>query len=166
MTILAVTTYDVALTLHLIAVVLAFGPTYAYPFMVGLAQRQEPRSIPYAARVMNRIDRTFVMPGTVVVLAAGIYLVATGPWTFGAPWVSAAFVIVAALLVLQLAVLMPAERRMIELAERDIAAAGSGEVSFGADYDAVARRLAVFGGIAGLLVLVAIVLMATKPGGA
>ena len=63
-------------------------------------------------------------------------------------------------------VLLPGERRMLELAERDIASAGSGEVLFGAEYEAVARRLAVCGGIASLLVLVALFLMATKPGGA
>ena len=166
MPILAFDLYGLVLAVHLIAVVLAFGPTFAYPFMQALAQRSDPRSIPFAGRVMNRIDKAFVLPGMVVVLAAGIYLVVAGPWTFSAPWISAAFLIVGVLLVLELAVFLPGERKMIELAERDIASAGSGDVAFGADFDAVARRLAVFGGIAGLLVLIAVFLMATKPGGA
>ena len=166
MGLLAVSSYTIVLAVHLLAVLLAFGPTFAYPFMQGTAQRDQPRSIPYAVRVINRIDRTFVLPGTLIALAAGIYLVATGPWSFGAPWISAAFVIVIALLVMQLAIFLPTERRMIELAERDIAAAGSGEVTFGAEYESAAKRLAVFGGIASLLVVVAVVLMATKPGGA
>lgn len=164
--VLAVTAYGLVLAVHLIAVVLAFGPTFAYPFMQGMAQREDPRSVPYAVRVINRLDKTFVLPGMIVVLAAGIYLVATGPWTFAAPWVSAAFVIVAVLLVLELAVFLPSEPRLIELAQRDIAAAGEGDVSFSADYEAVAKRFAIFGGIASLLVVIAIVLMATKPGGA
>lgn len=163
---IAASAYSLVLAVHLVAVLLAFGPIFAYPFMQGLAQREFPRSVPFVARVMNRIDRAFVLPGTVVVLAAGIYLVATGPWTFGAPWVSAAFVIVLVLLVLQLAIFLPTERRMIELAEREIAAAGAGEVTLGPQYEAAARRLSVFGGVASLLVLIAVVLMATKPGGA
>lgn len=159
------TVYELVLAVHLIAVVLAFGPTFAYPFLQARAESAEPRSVPYFVRVINRIDRTFVVPGMVVVLAAGIYLVIEGPWTFAAPWISAAFLIVGILLLLELLVLMPAERKMIELGERDVAAAGDGEVELSQEYQSTSRRFAVVGGIASLLVLVAVFLMATKPGG-
>ena len=166
MPVLAVSSYDLVLAVHLLAVLLAFGPTFAYPFMQGLAQREDPRAVPYAMRVINRIDKTFVLPGMLIVLAAGIYLVARGPWSFGAPWVSAAFVIVIVLLALEVAIFLPTERRLIELSERDLAAAGGGEVVFGPDYEAAAKRFAVFGGMASLLVVVAVILMVLKPGGA
>jgi uncharacterized membrane protein len=166
MPILAIHLYDVVLTVHVVAVVLAFGPTFAYPFMQGLAERSEPRSIPYYARVMRRIDRTFVVPGMLVILAAGLYLVIRGPWTFSAPWVSAGFLIIGILLVLELAVLWPGEAKLIALSERDIAAAGDGEIELSDEYRGVARRFAMAGGFASLLVVIAIALMVLKPGGA
>ena len=55
---------------------------------------------------------------------------------------------------------IPSDRRLAPLAERDLAA--TGDVS--AEYQAQARRQGMFGALAGVLVLLAIFLMVTKPG--
>ena len=83
-------------------------------------------------------------------LLAGVYLVATGPWTLAEPWVGSGLLIVGVLLVGVLAVLSPGERRAAELAERDLGAGG--ELSD--EYWAVSRRVAMVGGFASLLVVI------------
>jgi uncharacterized membrane protein len=95
----------------------------------------------------------------VVVLLAGLYL-ALDRFSLGDPWISATFAILFVLFGLVGGVLIPADRRLVELAERD-AKAGTGR---SAEYDAADRRAALFGSMALLLVVVAIVLMTTKPG--
>lgn len=159
---IAVGLYEVVAAVHVLAVVLAFGPTFAYPFMQVAAEKREPASIPYFWRVQMRIDRVFVVPGAVVVLLAGVYLVATGPWTLAEPWVGTGLLIVGVLLVLVLAVLGPGERRAAELAERDLGAGG--EPALSDEYWAASRRVAMAGGLASLLVVIAIVVMVLKPG--
>jgi len=159
---IAVGLYEVVVAVHVLAVVLAFGPTFAYPFMQVAAEKREPASIPYFWRVQTRIDRVFVVPGAVVVLLAGLYLVATGPWTLAEPWVGSGLLIVGLLLVVVLAVLTPGERRAAELAERDLGAGGESALSD--EYWAVSRRVAMVGGFASLLVVVGVVVMVLKPG--
>jgi uncharacterized membrane protein len=157
--------YDLLLTLHVLAVVVGLGPTFAYPFLQVAAERSAPRSIPYFARVMQRIDRIFVIPALLLIPATGILVVVEGGLSFGLPWVSAGFLVIAILLVLELAILLPCERRMADLAERDIAASGGAEPALSAEYRAVSRRFAMVGGFASLLVVIAVVVMVLKPGG-
>lgn len=154
--------YDVVQVIHVIAVLLAFGPTFAYPFMQVRAEKHEPAAVPYLWRVQQRIDRIFVIPGMLIVFAGGLYM-ALSQGVIAAPWVSAGMLILIVLLVLVAFVLHPAERRAMQLAERDLAQGGGGALSD--EYWKVSRRLAMFGGIASLLVLIAVVLMVTKPGG-
>ena len=59
------------------------------------------------------------------------------------------------------AVLTPTDRKLAELAERDLAAGGG----LSTEYDEHNARAALFGSIALALVVVAIVFMTTKPGG-
>ena len=97
-----------------------------------------------------------ITPAMVVVLLAGLYL-ALDRWSLGDPWISATFAILFVLFALTGAVLTPADRRLAELAERDV-----GAVS--AEYEDARRRADAFGGLALLLVVVAIFLMVAKPG--
>jgi hypothetical protein len=53
----------------------------------------------------------------------------------------------------------PTERRLIELAERDVAAATGGEVTVSAEHEALSKRLAIVGTSFSLLVLVTIFIM-------
>ena len=158
--------YDVVLAVHIIAVVLGFGPTFGYAIMAVVAGRTDPRSVPYMTRVVERTDRLLVIPMMFVILAAGLYLVLSddGPYDFGTGWLDGTFGILIVLIGLQFFFFGPTTRKQRELAERDIAAAGDGEVTFAADTEAVNKRLGMVGGIAGLLVLVAIFMMTVKPG--
>jgi uncharacterized membrane protein len=158
--------YDVVVAVHIMAVVLGFGPTFGYAVMAVVASRSDPRSVPYMTRVIERTDKVLVIPMMFLLLAAGIYLVSSdqGPYDFSDGWVQGAFTIYVILLGFQFLFFGPQTRKQRAFAERDIAAAGAGEVAYSAEFEAVSKRLGMFGGIAGLLVLVAIFLMTAKPG--
>jgi uncharacterized membrane protein len=155
--------YDVVVFVHAAAVVLAFGPTFGYAFFQGMAERYFPRSIPNVMRSFHTVDRFLVVPGMLVILAAGIYLVLEGPWDWEDTFVSIGLMVIVVLLVLQFAVLSRTETKLAELAERDIAASGSGDVELSDEYWAASRRSAIWGSLAGVLVLVALFFMVVKP---
>ena len=74
--------YDVMVFIHVIAVVVAFGATFAYPFFQAVVERVSPRSVPAMWRATHTASRYLVIPGSLVVLAAGIYLT-VDRWDFG-----------------------------------------------------------------------------------
>jgi uncharacterized membrane protein len=160
--VLAVQTYDVVEFVHVAAVVLAFGPTFGYAFFQTIAERSHPRSVPYVMRVFTRIDRTLVTPGMLVVLAAGIYLTADR-WEFSDLFVVVGLVAIIALLAFAHGFFIRTEGALAELAERDIAASGSGEVTFSDEYWKLSKRVAIIGALAGLIVMVTIFFMVVKP---
>ena len=59
---------------------------------------------------------------------------------------------------------VPADHKLAAMAEREIAAAGPGEVTMSDEYQGKARTIGLVGTLAGVLVLVAIFLMVAKPG--
>lgn len=156
---LAATLYDFVLAVHILAVVIAFGVVFAYPVIDTQLKRAHPTDLDSLHRLHLVLHRSVITPAMVVVLLAGLYL-ALDRFSLGDPWISATFAILVVLFGLVGAVLTPADRRLAELAERD-AKASTGPST---DYEAEARRAALFGSIALLLVVVAIVLMSTKPG--
>ena len=103
-------------------------------------------------------------PALVVVLATGIYQTIDGNWDFGDPWISATLAIVLILGGLIGAYLIPADRRLLAMAERELAAAGDAEPAMSEDYQRRARATGIAGAVAGVLVVVAVFLMVTKPG--
>jgi Predicted integral membrane protein (DUF2269) len=153
-----ITAYSVGLFIHVSAVVLAFGPTFGYAFFFSVSS-QFPRATPAILAGVQKTDRYLVNPGMVVVLLAGIYLLAEGPWKGSETfiWVGIAAIIV--LLGLQHGFFRPQVRRARALAERDLE---SGEV-LSEEFLAVSKRIGQFGTLAGLIVAVAIFFMVVKP---
>ena len=157
------------------AVVVAFGVTFAYPIMFAVAARQDPRALPLLHRVEYTIERLLINPGLLLVLAAGIYLASKGHyWSdFFVQWGLAAVVVIGALVG---AVMIPTSKRAEQIATRDLAAsteragvaaagaASAGEVEFSDEYRALVRRLTRVGTLLSVLVLVTIVLMALHVG--
>lgn len=154
--------YDVVVWLHISAAILAFGPTFGYAFFQTIAERTNPRAVPTVMRTMSTIDRVMVTPGILVLIAAGIYL-AADRWEFSDAFIGAGIVLALILLGLVHGFFMPAERKLAELAERDIAAAGDGEVKLSDEYMAISKRTGQIGTLAGLIVILTVYLMAAKP---
>jgi small-conductance mechanosensitive channel len=156
----AILFYDVVLFVHVLAVVLAFGVVFTYPMLDAYIRRVSPGDLVVLHRFQVFVTRRLITPSMVVVLAAGLYL-ALDRYSLGDPWISSTFTILIVLFGLVGAVLTPTEKRLAELAEAD-RRSGGGKPSEA--YEAQARKLATFGGLTILLIVVAIFLMTVKPG--
>jgi hypothetical protein len=158
----AVSVYDVVLAIHIMAVVVAFGVTFAYPVMFVVAARHDARGVPLLHRIEYTTERWLLNPGLLFVLGAGIYLASKGHhWSeFFVQWGLGAVVVIGAAVG---SVMIPSAKRAEALAERDVVAAGEGAVQPSAEYRAVVRRLTVVGSLLSLLVLVTILFMTIKP---
>ena len=150
-----------ALAIHIAAVVVAFGVTFAYPLIGALATKMDPRAMPWYHRTQVIIGTRLITPGLTVVLIAGIYLASKlHQWSFFfVQWGLAVTVILGALAGLFFA---PNERRLAELAERDIEASGDGDVRWSGEYEALERRVAIVGAASSVLILVTIYLMTVQ----
>ncbi len=158
----AASAYDLVLSLHIMAVVIAFGWTFSLPIVYAVAAKRDPRSLPLLHRIEVAISRFLLNPALVVVLAAGIFLASDGhQWgQFFVQWGLGAVIVLGALVG---AVLIPAAKRAEQAAARDVERAGGGEFTPSADYLAATRTLNIIGTVASLLVLATIVIMAVKP---
>jgi hypothetical protein len=161
---LAVTSYELSVFIHLTAVVVGFGATFAEAVMFPVAMNLDARHLPYVHRLQLAINQWLATPALVVVLATGIYQVADADLDFGDFWISGAMGIVIILGGLIGGYFIPADRRLGPMVEREIAAAGEGEVTLSDEYQRAARTEGFVGTAAGVLVIIAIYLMVTKPG--
>lgn len=150
--------YKIAVFLHILAVVLAFGPTFGYALFFSVAP-QFPRATPAILAGVQKCDRYLVNPGMIVLLLAGIYLLADGPWETSDAYISVGFVAIVLLFALQHGFFQPQTRRARELAERDLK--DGDELS--EEFNAVGDRLGKVGSLAGLVVVVTIFFMTYKP---
>jgi uncharacterized membrane protein len=154
--------YDFILALHIIAIVVAFGWTFALPLVYAVAVKQDPRSLPVLHRIELAVSRFLLNPALLVALAAGIFLASDGHhWSeFFVQWGLAAVVVVGGLVG---AVLIPASKRAAAAASRDLEGYTGGEFTPGDEYSRATRTLNTVGTATSLLVLVTIVIMAVKP---
>jgi hypothetical protein len=157
-----VSAYDVILAIHIMAVVVAFGATFAYPIIYAVGARHGARSMPLLHRIEYTIERYLVNPGLLLVLLAGIYLASEGHhWSeFFVQWGLGAVVVIGGLVG---SVLIPGAKRAETLAAREIAAGGDADVEMSSEYQALVRRSAIVGSLVCVLVLVTILFMAIKP---
>lgn len=153
-----ITGYSVGLFIHILAVVLAFGPTFAYGIIFSIMP-EHPRSAPALFDAIRKVDRYLVDPGLIVVLLAGIYLMSDGNWDGSEAFIAVGFLAIIALFGLQHGFFRPQGRKAQELAERDLKAGDS----FSAEFEEISRRLGTVGPIAGLIVVVTIFFMTVKP---
>src|SRR5215208_6628792 len=108
--------YKIALFLHILAVVLAFGPTFGYAFFFSVAP-QHPRATPAIIAGVQKVDRYLVNPGMIVLLLAGIGLLAMSDsvWDTSDVFVAVGFIAIFALFGLQHGFFQPQTRRAKEL---------------------------------------------------
>ena len=150
--------YKIALFLHILAVVLAFGPTFGYALFFSVAP-QYPRATPAILTGIERCDRYLVNPGMVVLLLAGLYLLSDGGWETSDAFIGVGFLAIIALFGMQHAFFQPQTRKAKELAERDLK---SGE-TLSDEFEALSERIGNAGKLAGLIVVVTLFFMSYKP---
>jgi uncharacterized membrane protein len=164
MTPFAVSAYEFSLFLHITAVVVGFGATFAEAIMFPVAMRLDPRHLPYVHALQLAINRYLATPALLIVLITGLYQVSEGNWELGSFWISATFAIAIIIGGLLGAYFVPADRRLGAMVTRELEAAGDGPVTLSDEYQRGARTEGVVGTVTGLLIVIAIFLMVTKLG--
>jgi uncharacterized membrane protein len=160
----SITVYSLSVWIHVSAVVVGFGSTFAEALMFPVAMSVDRRHLPYVHRLGIAINQRLATPALVLILITGIYQTIDGDWDFGSFWISATFLIVIVLGGLLGAYFIPTDRKLLALVERDIKASGDGEIVLSDEYQRGAQRIGAIGGLAGVLVIAAVFLMVTKPG--
>jgi uncharacterized membrane protein len=152
--------YKVALFLHILAVVLAFGPTFGYALFFSVVP-QHPRATPAILAGVQKCDRYLVNPGMIVLLLAGIGLLiaSDGAWEAGDAFVSLGIIAIIVLFGLQHAFFQPQVRKAKELAERDLKAGDA----LSPEFEALGQRIGQVGTLAGVIVVVTVFFMTYKP---
>jgi hypothetical protein len=154
-----ITGFSIGLFIHVLAVVLTFGPTFGYGIFIGVAEQNAPRGVPAVLRGIQQTDRFLVRPGLIVVLLAGIYLLIDGHISAGESWVTIGFVAIIALFAMVHGFFPPNVEKALELSERDLGSGGT----LSAEYSAVSKKLENGGKIAGAIVAIAIFFMVVQP---
>jgi uncharacterized membrane protein len=156
--------YNIVVFVHISSAVLAFGVVFSYPVVGAYIRRTgDLRHLAWWFRVRYEIGSKVITGGATLLLLAGIYLAASGPYGFGKPFVTVGMVVTIVILGLAGAFFAPSERKAAELAERDIAAARGGEITMSAEYQALERRIALVTNTTAVLVLITIFVMVMKP---
>jgi hypothetical protein len=157
----AVAFFEVVLAVHIMAVMVAFGATFAYPVLLGVVGKADERALPALYRAIHAISIRVIGPGLAVVFLCGIYLASDlHLWkTFFVQWGFFAVIVIGAV---EGAFLSRNEKRLVEVVDRDVAAAGDGPVTLSADHNALVRRIGAAGALMDLLVLLTILFMVLK----
>ena len=160
--------YNLVLLLHLVSVVVGFGPLT----LNGLygAQAKKRRGVEGAAIGEANFAVSMVAEKAVYLVPVfGIFLIllSDDAWSFSDLWISLSFLLYIVGLGLSHAVMIPSSRRMNALA-RELATPGAPAPAGGpppqvAEMEAIGKRLATVGGILNLLLVVLIALMVWKP---
>jgi hypothetical protein len=160
--VLAASAYEFVLAVHVMAVVAAFGVTFAYPIMFAVAARHGARSLPLMHRVEYTIERWLINPGLLVVVLAGIYLASDGHhWSeFFVQWGIAVALVIGGVVGV---VMIPTAKRAELVAERDVGAHEGADIEMSAEYQTLVKRLSTVGTLLSVLVLVTILFMVVKP---
>ena len=109
-------------------------------------------------RTINNVNRFMVTPGMIVLLLAGIYMVADADISLSEAYVSVGLLAIVALFGLVHGYFIPQGRNAEQLAERDL---GSGD-ELSAEYRALSKQIAAVGQITGLIVAITIFFMVVK----
>ena len=162
---LAITGYEFSLFLHITAVVVGFGATFAESVLFPVAMQLDKRHLPYVHKLQLTINKYFANPALLIVLATGIYQVSDSAGIeISDGWISATFAIVILIGAINGAYFIPEDRKLLPMVQRDIEASGQGEVVLSDEYQSRAKREGIAGAITGLLLVAAIFLMVDKPG--
>ena len=162
MTFADIDAYSLSVFLHVSAVVVGFGATFAEAIMFPVAMKAGVRYLPYLHKLQLAINQRLATPALVIVILTGLYQTSER-WEWSEGWISATFAIVIVIGGLLGGYFIPADRKLGAMVEREIAAADGGDVVLSDEYQRGARREGMVGALTGVLLIAAIFLMVTKP---
>ncbi len=161
---LALTTYQLSVWIHVTAVVVGLGMTFAEALLFPVAMKMNPRHLPYVHRMQLTINRYVASPALLLILVTGVYQVSEANISFGDFWISASFAIVIILGGLNGAYFIPSDKKLEAMLTAEIEAAGTGEFTPSEEYMSKAKVQGILGPVTGILIVLAIYLMIVQPG--
>jgi hypothetical protein len=153
--------FEVVLAVHIMAVVFAFGATFAYPVLLGAVGKSDPRALPALYKAIHALSVRVIMPGLAIVVICGIYLASKlHVWSeFFVQWGIVVALVIGAV---EGMFLSPNEKRLCEVADRDAAAADGAQISWSAEHDTLVKRIGAVGATMDLLIVLTILFMVLK----
>jgi uncharacterized membrane protein len=155
----SITALSISVWIHVTAAVVGFGATFAEAVAFPVAMKLDKRHLPYVHRLQLFINQRLATPALVVIIVTGFYQVSEGNWSMGDAWISITLLIAIVLGGLLGAYFIPTDRRLFAQITKDLAAGGEPSEA----YLSGARREGVVGTITGILIVIALFLMVTKP---
>jgi uncharacterized membrane protein len=151
--------YKIALFFHIAAVV-ALGPTFAYGVLFSVLPKY-PRSAPALLAGMRKIDRVLINPAMIILLIAGIVVLATSGsvWKGSQFFVVWGFIAIIALFGVQHGFFGPRMAQLQEFADRDLK---SGD-TFSDEFETSSKLIAQVGAATGILIVLTVFFMVYKP---
>jgi hypothetical protein len=151
--------YKIFLFFHIMGVVL-LGATFAYGILFSVLPKY-PRAAPALIAGMRKVDRVLINPAMILILIAGIVVLATSGsvWKGSQFFVVWGFIAIIALFGVQHGFFAPQMTKLQEIADRDLAAGDT----FSAEFETTSQKIAQVGAATGLLIVVTIFIMAYKP---
>jgi hypothetical protein len=152
---------NLSLWLHISSAVVGLGATFALAVGFPLALRLGPRYMPFVHHLSSEVTRKLASPALLLLIITGVYQ-GVDAKVMDEPWLGITFVIAIVLGGLQGAYFVPTDKKLAAMAEKELA---DGATTLSDDYQRQAQREGTMGAVAGFLIILAVFLMVTKPGG-
>ena len=152
--------YSISLWIHISAVVVGLGATFALAVGFPLALKLDARYLPFVHHLSRAVNQRLASPALLILIITGVYQ-AIDADVMDQPWVCASLLIALILGGMQGAYFVPTDKKLAAMAEKELA---DGATTLSADYQRQAQREGGIGALAGVLIIVAVLLMVTKPG--
>lgn len=151
--------YNLLLSLHVIAVIIAFGVPFAWPFLQAAAERQGTGTTRFALNLIKRVDRMITIPGAVLIALVGIGLIFEIDADEDMPaWLELSIV----LFVITFAAAIAVQHRTLLQAIRVLEPVPD-DAPLPEAYTPLGKRMQMVGGMLGLAIIVITFLMTWKP---
>lgn len=151
--------FEFWLFLHILAAIIAFGPTLVFPIIGALAAKN-PGHLSFVAKLTDAIGRRLVFPFALSMAVSGTGLIMTRDISITEnPWLGAAIVLYVIMLSLGGGHQLPVGARIVRLAEAAPPGPPSEEIM------GLIKRQKLVGIMLSLLILSILVMMVFKPGG-
>ncbi len=154
------TGYLIMKAIHVLAVVVFLGNIIVGAFWKAYADRSgNPRIVAHTIAGIIRADRWFTMPAAILLVVFGFGAAGIGRVSLALPWITWSIVLIVISALAFMLGIAPVQRRMLAVAR---AAVDSGELD-SAEYARLSARWALWGSVATVAPLIALVLMVFKP---
>ena len=152
--------YNISLWLHISAAIVGLGATFALAVGFPLALKLDAKYLPFVHHLSLNVNRKLASPALLVLIITGFYQ-AIDADSLDQPWVGATILIAIILGGLQGGYFVPTDKKLAAMAEKELA---TGATTLSDDYQRQAQREGGIGTVAGILIIIAVFLMVTKPG--